>query len=97
MSKDACMEKSSLSKTVQEWLPLLILTAVSTVLGYYGSIVALFLMLIVFLLSILLLKLCSISMKNFSWTLSKGQILGTLVLDAAFICNTVFFDGLRFF
>ena len=36
-------------------------------------------------------------MKNFSWTLSKGQILGTLVLAAAFICITVFFDGLRFF
>jgi len=151
------MEKSSLLKAVQELLPLLILTAGSTVLGYYGSIVALFLMLIVFLLrthiegnielyanktlltvfylvyailiihtflvsfgiydvlrldaenikvlvkaagvvlSIILLRITNISVKIFSWTLSKGQILGTLVLAAAFICNTVFFDGLRFF
>jgi len=44
------MEKSSLLKAVQELLPLLILTAVSTALGYYGSLLALFLMLMVYLL-----------------------------------------------
>lgn len=151
------MGKSSILKTVQELLPLLILTAVSTVLGYYGSLLALFLMLIVFLLrkhiegnielyahkqllivfcivysmlflhtlfirfgfyaaldldaenvkvlvkaagvllSIILLRINNISMRNFSWTLSKGQILGTLIIAAAFICITVIFDGLRFF
>ncbi len=150
------MEKSSILKTVQELLPLLILTAVSTVLGYYGSLLALFLMLIVFLfrkhiegnielyanktlltvfcivyailmmhtllisfgiyevlrldaenvkvlvkaagvvLSIILLRITNISVKNFSWTLSKGQILGTITIAAAFICITVVFDGLRF-
>ncbi len=48
--RDFFMEKSSILKTVQELLPLLILTAVSTVLGYYASLLALFLMLMVYLL-----------------------------------------------
>ncbi len=151
------MGKRSLLKAVQEALPLLILTAVSTVIGYYGSLLALFLMLMVYLLrkhiegnielyanktlltvfylvyailmmhtllvsfgiydvirldaenikvlvkaagvllSLILLRITNISVKNFSWTLSKGQILGTLILASAFICITVIFDGLRFF
>ncbi len=155
--RDFYMGKRSLLKAVQEALPLLILTAVSTVIGYYGSLLALFLMLMVYLLikhiegnielyanktlltvfylvyailmmhtllvsfgiydvirldaenikvlvkaagvllSIILLRINNISMRNFSWTLSKGQILGTLILASAFICITVLFDGLRFF
>lgn len=48
------------------------------------------------ILSLVLLKIYRISIKNFKWNMSRSQILGTLAIGLMFACITIFSDGFIF-
>ncbi len=45
-------------------------------------------------LSLILLGIFGISIKNFTWNMCRSQIIGTLAIGIMFACITIFFDGL---
>lgn len=47
-------------------------------------------------LSLVLLKVFRVSIKNFKWKMSRSQMIGTLAIGLMFACIIIFLDGFRF-
>ncbi len=47
-------------------------------------------------LSLILLKVFRVSIKNFKWNMSRSQMIGTLIIGLTFTCITLLLDGSRF-
>jgi CAAX amino terminal protease family. len=47
-------------------------------------------------LSLILLKICGINIKNFKWSMNRGQIIGTLMIGLMYACIIIPLDGFIF-
>ncbi|WP_010250640.1 CPBP family intramembrane glutamic endopeptidase [Acetivibrio cellulolyticus] len=65
-------------------------------LGFNDEYVKNIIKIICLTLSLILLKISRVSIKNFKWNVCRSHILGTLTIALMYACITIFFDGFIF-